>query len=136
QSAGVAAKRHAPATRVQPAGSRPSAGRRTAGGGGRMTEKPLSAVEKVKEESHGLRGDLAPQLAAGGDHFSDASVQLLKFHGTYQQADRDQRRALRGTDGGPAHQLMARCKIPGAVLPGEQHLALAELADRYANGPP
>src|SRR3989442_11567339 len=52
-----------------------------------MTEKPLSAVEKVKEESHGLRGDLAPQLAAGGDHFSDASAQLLKFHGTYQQEE-------------------------------------------------
>src|SRR2546422_3927034 len=99
-----------------------------------MTEKPLSAVEKVKEESHGLRGDLAPQLAAGGDHFSDASAQLLKFHGTYQQEDRDQRRALRGTDGEPAHQFMVRCKIPGGVLTGEQYLAIDELADRYGNG--
>src|SRR5436853_1283509 len=99
-----------------------------------MTEKPLSAVEKVKEESHGLRGDLAPQLAAGGDHFSDASAQLLKFHGTYQQEDRDQRRALRGTDGEPAHQFMVRCKIPGGVLTGEQYLVIDELADRYGNG--
>src|SRR5256885_13339535 len=134
QSAGVAAQRHAAATRVQPAGSRPSAGRRPAGGGGRMTEKPLSGVERVKEESHGLRGDLAPQLAAGGDHFSDASAQLLKFHGTYQQEDRDQRRALRGTDGEPAHQFMVRCKIPGGVLTGEQYLVIDELADRYGNG--
>src|SRR5207253_11093449 len=85
-----------------------------------MTEKPLSAVEKVKEESHGLRGDLAAQLATAGDHFSDASAQLLKFHGTYQQEDRDQRRALRGTDGEPAHQFMVRCKIPGGVLTGER----------------
>src|SRR2546425_8778168 len=91
-----------------------------------MTEKPLSAVEKVKEESHGLRGDLAPQLAGGGDHFSDASAQLLKFHGTYQQEDRDQRRALRGTDGEPAHQFMVRCKIPGGVLTGEQYLVRSE----------
>src|SRR2546428_13630548 len=74
-----------------------------------MTEKPLRAVEKVKEESHGLRGDLAPQLAAGGDHFSDASAQLLKFHGTYQQEDRDQRRERRGTDSEPGHQFMVRC---------------------------
>src|SRR5439155_399551 len=95
---------------------------------------PLSAVEKVKEESHGLRGDLAPQLAAGGDHFSDASAQLLKFHGTYQQEDRDQRRALRGTDGEPAHQFMVRCKIPGGVLTGEQYLVIDDLADRYGNG--
>ena len=99
-----------------------------------MTEKPLSAVEKVKEESHGLRGDLAAQLATAGDHFSDASAQLLKFHGTYQQEDRDQRRALRGTDGEPAHQFMVRCKIPGGVLTGEQYLVIDELADRYGNG--
>src|SRR2546429_6093777 len=99
-----------------------------------MTEKPLSAVEKVKEESHGLRGDLAAQLATAGDHFSDAGAQLLKFHGTYQQEDRDHRRALRGTDGEPAHQFMARCKNPGGVRTGLQYLVIDELADRYGNG--
>src|SRR3989440_10860035 len=99
-----------------------------------MTEKPLSAVEKVKEESHGLRGELAPQLAAGGDRFSDASGQRLKFHGTYQQEDRDQRRAQRGTDAEPAHQFMVRCKIRGGVLSGPQYLVIDELADRYGNG--
>src|SRR5881398_1248810 len=98
-----------------------------------MNEKPLSAVEKVKEESHGLRGDLAAQLAAGGDHFSDASAQLLKFHGTYQQEDRDQRRALRGTDGEPAHQFMVRCKVPGGVLTGE-HTARDLAADHELVG--
>ncbi|HXL10121.1 MAG TPA: NADPH-dependent assimilatory sulfite reductase hemoprotein subunit, partial [Gemmatimonadales bacterium] len=99
-----------------------------------MTEKPLSAVEQVKEESHGLRGDLAAQLAAGGDHFSDAGAQLLKFHGTYQQEDRDQRRERRGTGSDPDHQFMVRCKIPGGVLTGEQYLVIDELADRYGNG--
>src|SRR5437667_9963562 len=99
-----------------------------------MTEKPLSAVEKVKEDSHGLRGDLAAQLAAGGDHFSDAGAQLLKFHGTYQQEDRDQRRERRGTDSEPGHQFMVRCKIPGGVLTGAQYLVIDELAGRYGNG--
>src|SRR5947199_844510 len=99
-----------------------------------MTEKPLSAVEKVKEESHGLRGDLAAQLATAGDHFSDASLPRLKFRGTYQQEVRDQRRALPGTDGEPAHQFMVRCKIPGGVLTGEQYLVIDELAARYGNG--
>src|SRR6185437_663969 len=134
QSAGAAAERYAAAARVQPAGSRPGAGRRTARGGGRMTDKPLSAVEKVKEESRGLRGDLAAQLSAGGDHFSDAGAQLLKFHGTYQQEDRDPRRERRGTDTEPAHPFMVRCKIPGGALTGEQYLVIDELADRYGNG--
>ena len=99
-----------------------------------MTDKPLSAVERVKEESRGLRGPLADELALGTDHFSDAGAQLLKFHGTYQQEDRDQRRERRGTDSEPAHQFMVRCKIPGGVLTGEQYLVIDELADRYGNG--
>src|SRR6267378_1789456 len=99
-----------------------------------MTDKPLSPVEKVKEESCGLRGDLAAQLSAGGDHFSDAGAQLLKFHGTYQQEDRDQRRALRGTDAEASHEFMVRCKIPGGALTGEQYLVIDALADRYGNG--
>jgi len=97
-------------------------------------QKPLSAAETVKEESHGLAGDLAAQLAADTDGFSEAGAQLLKFHGTYQQEDRDQRRERRGTDAEPAHQFMVRCKIPGGVLSGAQYLAIDELADRYGNG--
>jgi sulfite reductase (ferredoxin) len=99
-----------------------------------MSDKPLSAVEKVKEESRGLRGDLGEQLVSGSDHFSDTGAQLLKFHGTYQQEDRDQRRERRGTDSEPHHQFMVRCKIPGGVLTGEQYLVIDELADRYGNG--
>src|SRR5438046_730850 len=96
--------------------------------------KPLSRVEKVKELSRGLRGDLAAELAQRTTHVSDESAQLLKFHGTYQQEDRDQRRAQRGTDAEPAHQFMVRCKIPGGVLSGPQYLVIDELADRYGNG--
>src|SRR5438093_7226491 len=99
-----------------------------------MTDKPPSAVEKVKEESRGLRGHLAEELAAGADHFSDAGAQLLKFHGTYQQEDRDRRRERRGTDSEPDHQFMVRCKLPGGVLTGKQYLVIDELADRYGNG--
>ena len=97
-------------------------------------DEPLSAVERVKEESHGLRGNLVRELAAGTSHFSDASAQLLKFHGSYQQEDRDKRREQRGTDAQPAHQLMVRCKVPGGVLTGPQYLAIDALADRYGNG--
>src|SRR6185437_5429145 len=50
-----------------------------------------SAVERVKLESQGLRGRLAEELAEETSRFSDAQVQLIKFHGIYQQEDRDAR---------------------------------------------
>src|SRR5207237_8804159 len=81
----------------------------------------------------GLRGEPAAELAQRTTHGPDESAQLLKFHGTYQQEDRDQRRAQRGTDAEPAHQFMVRCKIPGGVLSGPQYLVIDELADRYGN---
>lgn len=97
-------------------------------------EKKLSAVERIKEASNRLRGHLAAELAERSAHVSDESAQLLKFHGSYQQEDRDQRRAQRGTDAEPAHQFMVRCKIPGGVLSGPQYLVIDGLADRYGNG--
>src|SRR2546430_16570585 len=97
-------------------------------------EKPLSGVERIKQQSNGLRGEVAAELAQGTTHVSDESAQLLKFHGTYQQEDRDQRRAQRGTDAEPAHQFMVRCKIPGGVLRGPQYLVIAELPDPYGTG--
>lgn len=98
------------------------------------SDNGLSPVERVKEESRGLRGSLADELAAGAGQFSEAGAQLLKFHGTYQQEDRDQRRQRRGTDAEPAHQFMVRCKLPGGVLTGRQYLVIDELAERYGNG--
>src|SRR5881398_2544983 len=97
-------------------------------------EKPLSGVERIKQQSNGLRGQVAAELAQRTTHVSDESAQLLKFHGTYQQEDRDQRRERRGTDSEPAHQFMVRCKLPGGVLTGAQYLVIDELADRYGNG--
>ena len=94
-------------------------------------EKPLSAVEKLKEASRGLRGSLAAEVAADTGQFTKESAQLLKFHGSYQQEDRDLRRQRTGAK---AHSLMVRCKIPGGVLTAEQYLALDDLAGRYANG--
>src|SRR2546430_13888837 len=96
----------------------------------------LSPVEKVKELSRGLRGQLAAELAQRTTHVSDESAQLLKFHGTYQQEDRDRRRAQRGTDAEPAHQFVLRCKIPGGVLSCPQYLVIGVLAVRYRTRTP
>jgi len=54
-----------------------------------MADAKLSAVEGLKTASHGLRGEVAEELAAGGIQVSEDTYQLLKFHGSYEQFDRD-----------------------------------------------
>ena len=73
-----------------------------------------SGVEVIKENSRQLRGTVAEELASGSDHFDDANKNLLKFHGTYQQEDRDARKSRAEAEGvGKHYMFMVRCKIPG-----------------------
>lgn len=92
-----------------------------------------SAVEQIKRESEGLRGQLAADLDAVGSAVSSPSEQLLKFHGVYAQDDRDQRRALASEGRDLAHIFMARVAIPGGVLTSEQWLALDDIALHVAD---
>ncbi len=98
------------------------------------TPKP-SAVEGIKETSRYLRGTLPDELAEPTDHFSEQAKQLLKFHGSYQQEDRDARknRPKVGTSA-KAYMFMIRLKLPGGKLTADQYLALDDLAGTYANG--
>src|SRR5947207_4125278 len=93
-----------------------------------------SAVECLKEESRQLRGRIKEELSNEADHFGDQDKQLLKFHGTYQQENRDARKARRGEGLGKHYMFMVRCKIPGGRVTAEQYLALDDLAGAYANG--
>jgi sulfite reductase (ferredoxin) len=93
----------------------------------------LSPVEGQKENSRQLRGTIAEELAGPGDHFNDADKSLLKFHGTYQQEDRDARKNRSKTGVGKHYMFMVRCRIPGGRLITEQYLAIDDLASRYAN---
>jgi len=87
-----------------------------------------STIELIKERDPTLGGAIAPTLAdSQADHFSDDDLQFLKFHGVYQQDDRDLRKAAR------KYILMVRCRIPGGVLTPAQYLACDDLATRYAN---
>src|SRR5215471_1256801 len=72
-----------------------------------------SAVEGIKESSRQLRGTISLELLKDSDHFSDQDKQLLKFHGSYQQEDRDARKTRRGAGLGKHYMFMVRCKIPG-----------------------
>jgi sulfite reductase (ferredoxin) len=98
------------------------------------TEPPgRSKTEVVKETSQALRGTIAEELARDTEAFGESDKGLLKFHGSYQQDDRDSRgRQKQGL--GKRHIFMVRCKIPGGRVTAEQYLAVDELAGRYANG--
>lgn len=93
-----------------------------------------SAVEGIKESSRQLRGTIGEELAGDGDHFNDQNKQLIKFHGSYQQDDRDARKNRSREGVGKHYMFMVRCKIPGGRVTADQYLALDQLADAHANG--
>ncbi len=87
------------------------------------------SVEDIKRSSGFLRGELAEDLVDGGDRFADDSTVLLKFHGIYQQDDRDVRRARASQKLPLDYSCMVRASVPGGALTGEQWLALDRVAD-------
>jgi len=93
----------------------------------------LSSVEHVKQASRHLRGRLHDTVVDGLPAFADEDAAVLKFHGIYQQDDRD-RRVKRGEPADPAWQMMIRLTIPGGVLTADQYLTLDALADEVGNG--
>ncbi|HZU36847.1 MAG TPA: NADPH-dependent assimilatory sulfite reductase hemoprotein subunit, partial [Gemmataceae bacterium] len=101
------------------------------------TEAPApakrSAVEGIKEASRGLRGTILEELARDSDHFSEQDKQLIKFHGSYQQEDRDARKNRRKEGIGKHYMFMVRCKIPGGRLTAQQYLTVDDLASAYGN---
>src|SRR5260370_1311327 len=92
-----------------------------------------SKVEQIKAQSHYLRGQIAEELGTATTHFSGDQVNLLKFHGTYQQEDRDTRQTRKASKEEKAYQFMIRSRIPGGVLTAEQYLAHDDVAGQYAN---
>ena len=68
-----------------------------------LTKAELTKAELTKRESGYLRGKLAADVEAGGDAFVGDSPMLLKFHGIYQQDDRDLRKVRTQARLGPAH---------------------------------
>lgn len=97
------------------------------------TEPKPSPVEGIKTSSRFLRGTLAEELASEADHFGEDSKQLLKFHGSYQQEDRDARKK-RDKPAGKAYMFMIRLKLPGGKLTPAQYLAMDDICEKFANG--
>lgn len=92
-----------------------------------------SRVEQTKAASDHLRGGLREAVVDGSPRFDDESTSILKFHGIYQQDDRDHR-VKRGEAREPTWQMMIRLALPGGILTADQYLALDDLAGRLGNG--
>ena len=96
---------------------------------------PLSDVERIKSASGLLRGTLAESL---NDAYTGAlradDTQLIKFHGSYQQDDRELRNERELQKLEPAYSFMIRTRTPGGVVSAPQWLALDAIAREHANG--
>src|SRR5579875_2903506 len=97
-------------------------------------EKKLSKNETIKQESDFLRGTIAEALQEDSTHFSEENIQVLKFHGMYQQDDRDLRRQLTKEGKERAYSMMIRARIPGGILSAQQYLQFDRLSEQYGNG--
>jgi sulfite reductase (ferredoxin) len=99
------------------------------GGGG----KP-SKVEVVKAASAYLKMYVADEVANGSTHFSEDAASVLKFHGSYQQDDRDLRTQLKREKKEKAFQFMVRVRMVGGHATAAQYLTCDRLAQTLGNG--
>ena len=87
-------------------------------------DKQIAPADQAKIEAHFLHGTLAEELQNSQAEFAKPSTAVLKFHGIYQQDDRDLRKA-----GTKQITAMVRVGIPGGILTPDQYLTLDRLAD-------
>lgn len=100
-----------------------------------MSEKKLAANEGIKIRSNYLRGTIVEGLAdLSTGSMAEDDQQLLKFHGTYQQDDRDLRPNRRKHKLDKAYSFMIRIRVPGGVATSQQWLETDRLATQFANG--
>jgi len=99
------------------------------------TEQPAAAPsaqkvthnEVIKEAVPTLAGNIASTVSSGTDQFSADDQQFIKFHGIYQQDDRDLRKTQK------KFMMMIRGRIPGGVMTAPQWITVDDLATNYGN---
>jgi sulfite reductase (NADPH) hemoprotein beta-component len=88
----------------------------------------LTHNELIKAATPTLAGTIAATFNdPANDHFSDDDNQFLKFHGSYQQDDRDLRKT------GKKYIMMIRGRIPGGIMTAKQYGVFDALATQYGN---
>ncbi|WNN43516.1 assimilatory sulfite reductase (NADPH) hemoprotein subunit [Winslowiella toletana] len=94
-----------------------------------VVEGKLTDAERLKKQSNYLRGTITEDLDDGltggfkGDNFL-----LIRFHGMYQQDDRDIRAERAEQKLEPRHAMMLRCRLPGGIITPTQWLAIEKFA--------
>ena len=98
-------------------------------------EPKLAKNETIKADSNFLRGTIADGLLDDSTGALAADdTQLTKFHGIYQQDDRDLRGERRAAKQERAYAFMTRVRVPGGVCTPQQWLAMDRFCTDYANG--
>ncbi|WP_273858316.1 assimilatory sulfite reductase (NADPH) hemoprotein subunit [Photobacterium sp. GSS17] len=98
-----------------------------------MSEQKLSDNERLKRESNFLRGTISDDLQdrmTGG--FTADNFQLIRFHGMYQQDDRDIRAERAKQKLEPLHNVMLRARMPGGIITPPQWLAIDKFAEEHS----
>src|SRR5678810_30816 len=99
------------------------------------TNQNLSSVERIKMASNGLRGTIKESVAnelTGSIPEEDAN--LFKFHGMYQQDDRDRREERAQKKLERLYSFMIRLRLPGGFMTSEQWLATHDIAGKNSTG--
>ncbi|KAI0372733.1 sulfite reductase subunit beta [Pilatotrama ljubarskyi] len=102
-----------------------------------VTEKEPEPItnEHIKVASQYLRGTIAEGLEDNSTGaLAPSDTQLTKFHGIYQQDDRDIRDERQAQGVEPAYSFMIRVRMPGGVCTPEQWLMMDQIADEHGNG--
>ena len=97
-----------------------------------MSKKPLSDNERLKRESNLLRGTISEDLKdtlSGG--FKGDNFQLIRFHGMYQQDNRDFRQERQKQKLEPLHTVMLRIRLPGGIVTPQQWAGIDKFASEH-----
>ena len=93
-----------------------------------------TAVETIKFNSDYLRGKLQQSLQKElTGAVADDDQMIIKFHGSYQQDDRDLRAERRKQKLEPLYSFMIRARLPGGIASAEQYQVLANIAQDYGH---
>lgn len=94
---------------------------------GTTIETKRSKVEIIKEHSNFIRYPLNEELVSDAPNINESATQLIKFHGSYQQYNRDER-------GTRSYSFMLRTKNPCGKVSNRLYLAMDDLADQFGIG--
>ncbi|GAA6184898.1 assimilatory sulfite reductase (NADPH) hemoprotein subunit [Aliiglaciecola sp. NS0011-25] len=98
-----------------------------------IVEGKLAENERIKGDSNFLRGTIAQDLKddlTGG--FTADNFQLIRFHGMYQQDDRDIRAERAKQKLEPLQNVMLRARLPGGIISPKQWLAIDKFAEEHS----